>query len=220
MRVNFRTTYPKLLLLLILSVLVLLILLLSKNAQIGVANKNLRWKLIESKRAAFSFKYPTSWPINIDSDEKLNQSRFFYKENEPFSKYDVEAIEFAEECKTDCALASYGYINVWKENGINTLDDYLQKYAKESRVFSKGGWRPVPRPNIKYSTIGGEVAITLNPQDTSISLNSPEFESDYCVVKNGLIYRFQRSHSTLFEKDKELNTGIFNEILASVKFGT
>lgn len=196
---------------------------LSKNREPLPSDKT-EWKTIISERAKFSFKYPASWPIDFESDEDLKLDNLEYDENNTDQKKDyknrfkIEGIDFTEKWYRNAGGERYGFISVWKQTGINTLDDYIKYVDKESEVWSKGAMIKIPRPKIGYSVISNEVTITEHIQANLARLDSPNDDLDFIIVKNGLIYRFAALESDRFMQNETENSKIFRGIISSIKF--
>lgn len=181
-------------------------------------DENLEWKTITSERAKFSFKYPSTWPIDFESEEELKIDQSYYDENSPDDMYDIENVDFTEKWYRNAGGERYGFIAVRKQKGITTLDDYVKYIDKETEIWAKGVTTKIPRPKIKYSVIGGDVAVTEYPQDAFARLDSPNVDLNFIVVRNGLIYRFAAFKSDRFMQNEEQSSKVFREIISSVKF--
>lgn len=184
----------------------------------SVSVNKLEWKTITSERAKFSFKYPTIWPIDFEPEEALKDDNSNYDENDADDKFYVENIDFTEKWYRSAGGERYGFIAVWKQKGIDTLDNYVKYIDKETEIWAQGVTTKIPRPKINYSVIGGEVAVTEYPQGSFAHLESPNFDLDFIVARNGLIYRFAALKSDRFVQNEEQNSKIFLEIISSVKF--
>lgn len=181
---------------------------------------NKGWKTVISERGKFSFDYPTDWPISFISDEDLqsDNENHALAPDEPMKRVDIESIDFNEEWERNAGGKRYGIILVWKQPGIETLDDYVKSVDKEFELFSKGRTIPIPRPKIRYSVIGGEVAVTEIAQGDFATPWSISEVNNYVVVHNGLIYRIYASGNDRFKIDLDNNLAKFNHIISTFKF--
>jgi hypothetical protein len=196
----------------------------SSKSTPSLSGDNLEWRTVTSERARLSFKYPSTWPLDFESEEELKKEQSFYGENSPdYYLYPIEFIDFTEKWYRNAGGERYGFISVGKQRNVTTLDDYVKFIDNPEEVLEdlvKGV--PIkyknPRPKIKYSVIGGEVAVTEYPQGDFARLDSPNDDLNFIVVKNGLIYRFSALKSDRFTQNEEQNTKIFRDIISSVKF--
>lgn len=197
-----------------------------KNTDVYKNYQANRFITYTSTRAEFSFKYPNSWPISIIPEERLKSDNEYVVEMKNKGVFKdasitIDNIDFQEEWIPNAGGPRYGWINVSKEDGISSLDDYIQLITKNTNkevdLFIKGGSRKgiIPAPEITYTTIGGVRAISVKDKVGSAFSNNL---AEYVVVKNGFVYRFAAVDSSRFLENKDANWTKFQKIIESVKF--
>lgn len=168
-----------------------------------------------SERAKFSFKHP-SLPISVVDFEARN-GMYKYLEKDGV----VEFIDFGSRFSSppkEYWGPSYGFIIVSKSN-YTTLKDYVDDLTKEEIVekYIKGVKQKVTikPPKIEYLKIGGVEAICVT-EVTEASLRA--FSPDYRLIRNGLLYRFANTVTTISPETSCKDSTIFEQIISSVKF--
>lgn len=149
------------------------------------------WKTYTSTKANYSFKYPTEWSlINVPPSQGCDVC--------------VEQIDFTPKYNPNSGDATISVILIFREDRIKTLDDYVNIHVKgDSSIV-----------NLKYTTIGGEKAVSY-----TLSGGIPPLPViEYVVVKNGMYYIIRLDDSIETNKDKEQNLALFNEMLSTFSF--
>lgn len=183
-----------------------------------------RFIYYKSARAKLSFQYPYSWPMAVIPEERLKSDNLYrikmkakgISQDAPIT---IENIDFQEEWIPNAGAPRYGWIDVKKIEGVNSLDDYIKLINKEAEIYcprNSKGVCIIPAPEIKDTTIGGERAISLKDDEMipSLSRNLAEF----VVVKNGWVYRFAADYNQRFWEDKDANWAKFQKIIESIRF--
>lgn len=178
------------------------------------------WIRVDSERVPLSFLYPVDSPLAFAENGDLEQNnQSFDSESTESSRddFDLESIEFHKDWYRNAGGERLGRIDVYKQNGVQDLDDYIKYIDKETEFEARGQKVVIPRPKILYSIVGGEVAITVVPA-TRGTFDNTHKKFDYIVVKDGLIYSIGANKSETFMKNEQRNEEIFQEIISSIKF--
>jgi len=151
----------------------------------------MNWKTYTSTKAKYSFQYPPDWPlVNVPVS--------------PQYAVCVEDLDFTPNYNSQSEDTNIAVILVSKESNINTIDDYVSTYVKgdSSKI------------NLKYTTIGGEKAISY-----TLSGGIPPLPIiEYVVVKNGFYYEIRIEDSIETNKNREKNINDFNHLISTVTF--
>ena len=162
------------------------------NNPISVENSaTANWKTYTSTKANYSFKYPSEWPlVNVPESPQCTVC--------------VETHVFSPAYNSNSGDTNIAVIQVFKENNIQSLDDYVNIHVKgdQSKI------------DLKYTTLGGEKAVSYK-----LSGGIPPLPViEYAVYKNGFYYIIRIDDSLETNKNKDKNIMLFNEMLSTFKF--
>ena len=161
----------------------------------------------QSNKVPLQFQYPSSWPLIYDEiPVKFGKSI-----------NSLEALSFGKKDSNGLSQ-SYGYIEVYTQEKINNLDDYI-KYVENSRYeYVKGKNVLLPKPKISYSSIGGELAATIYDPSSLEQLAAGEENLDFIVVRGGLIYHFVKLFRYEESTSAPTSSELFKQMLKTVQF--
>lgn len=154
------------------------------------AGETANWITYTNIKANYSFKYPTDWTQLYISFSGCSEC--------------IDGLDLSSSQKPNPPDSSIVIIQVWKEDRIKTLDDYVNIHVKGD----------ASKINLQYTTLGGEKAVSYK-----LSGGIPPLPIiEYAAVKNGYQYILRIEDSKETNKNREKNIRIFNQILSTLKF--
>ncbi|MDO8618505.1 MAG: hypothetical protein Q7R49_01010 [Candidatus Daviesbacteria bacterium] len=153
------------------------------------SNETADWKTYTNTKASYSFKYPLNWIqsyVNFSGCSECIDGLVLSPNQIPDLDSDIVTIQ------------------VYKEDKIKTLDDYVNIHVKGD----------ASKINLNYATVGGEKAVSYK-----LSGGMPPLPIiEYAVVKNGYQYILRIEDGKETNKNRDKNIQIFNKILSTFKF--